>query len=145
MKKITKHPIRITADAFRTALILSGFTLYDNGEYPELEKTELNLTVFEDPDMFRKPVLLQNGEYALRRQLLPFALPKMKQEGPVKAAAFGKVFDGEDPEYPAHMMAQGIIACGLNVYDLNVLWKKIVKLALGTAYEAELVKVSSAQ
>ena len=145
MKKITKHPIRITADAFRTALILSGFELYDNGEYPELEKTELNLTVFEDPDMFRKPVLLQNGEYALRRQLLPFALPKMKQEGPVKAAALGKVFDGEDQEYPAHMMIQGIISCGLNPYDLNVLWKKIVKLALGTAYEAELVKVSSAQ
>ena len=145
MKQITKHPIRITVDAFRTALILSGFTLYDNGEFPELEKTEYNLTVFEDPNAVKTPILLQDGTYALRRQLLSFALPKMKQEGPVKAAAIGKVFDGSDDKYPARTLLQGVVSEGHTLYDMRMLWKKIVRHALGSAYETELVKVSSAE
>jgi len=32
----------------------------------------------------------------------------------------------------------------MNLYDLNVLWKKIVKGALGAAFDAELVSIGEA-
>ncbi|MCQ2508167.1 MAG: hypothetical protein MJ097_05195 [Dorea sp.] len=141
MKKITKHPLRITADAWKQAFSLNGFTLYDNGEYPELEKTEINVKVFNHPEAITKPVLLMEGQYALRTQLLPFSLPHMRSEGNVMGVSIGKVFDGNDIHHPAHLVAEGIVASDRNHYDYNYLWKKLVKAALGAGYEAELVSV----
>ena len=45
MTNMTKHPLRITADALKNAFALNGFRLYDNGEYPELEKTDINVKI----------------------------------------------------------------------------------------------------
>ncbi len=140
MKNMTKHPLRITADALKRSFALAGFTLYDNGAFPELEKTEVNVPVFEKPAA-AKPVLLVNGEYALRTQILPFLLPKVAGNGQALAAAFGKIFDAADEAYPAHSMAEGVIASQMNLYDLGVLWKKIVRGAFGAAYDAELVSI----
>ena len=140
MKNMTKHPLRITADAFKRSFALAGFDLYDNGTFPELEKTEINLPVFGKPEA-AKPVLLMNGEYALRTQILPFLLPKVQGNGQALAAAFGKIFDAADEQYPAHSVVEGVLATKMNLYDLGVLWKKIVKGALGAAFDAELVSV----
>ena len=144
MNKITKHPLRITADALKKAFQRCGFVLYDNGEYPELEQTEANVRVFEDPGALTVPVLLMDGQYALRTQLLPFLLPKAAGSGTVMAAACGKVFDGTDTQYPAHLACEGVISGGMSFYDLGVLWKKLVKEAFGAAYDAELVPAGEA-
>ena len=138
MKKMTKHPLRITADALKKAFALNGFTLYDNGEFPELERTDTDVRIFDHPAAIKAPVLLMEGQYALRRQLLPYALPKMRQDGPIAAVACGKVFDASDSLYPARLLAEGIIADDRNLYDLGVLWTKIVREAFGAAYEAHL-------
>lgn len=135
--------MRITADAFKRSFALAGFTLYDNGVFPELEKTEVNVPVFGRPEA-AKPVLLVHGEYALRTQILPFLLPKVQGNGQALAVAFGKIFDAADEAFPAHSVAEGVIATRMNLYDLNVLWKKIVKGALGAAFDAELVSVGEA-
>lgn len=135
--------MRITADAFKRSFALAGFTLYDNGVFPELEKTEVNVPVFGRPEA-AKPVLLVHGEYALRTQILPFLLPKVQGNGQALAAAFGKIFDAVDEAFPAHSVAEGVIASQMNLYDLNVLWKKIVKGAFGAAFDAELVSVGEA-
>lgn len=146
MKKMTKHPLRITLDALKRAFLLEGFELFDNGESPELVLTGTDVKVFENPDAVKKPVLLMDGQYALRTQLLPYVLPRM-DHGPAKgtqeirAAASGKIFDGEDAKYPAHMKVEGVIASDMNFYDMRMLWKRIVRGAFGAAYETELVKV----
>lgn len=143
MKTMTKHPVRITVDALKQAFSLNGFTLYDNGEYPELEKTEINIKIFENPAAFAKQILLVDGQYALRTQLLPFALPHMRKAGEIRGAVFGKVFDGSDAAYPAHLLAEGVIASDMNFYDYRFLWKKLVKAALGAGYSAELMEQTS--
>lgn len=145
MNKVTKHPLRIAADSLRNAFARYGFVLYDNGTLPELEKTDINVRIFESPDEITSPILLSDGSIALRTSLLPFVLPKMKSAYPVKGAAFGKVFDGSDPAYPARHKIEGVIASDLNLYDLNVLFGKIIKTAFGAAYEAKLVKTGSAK
>ena len=145
MKKMTKHPLRITADALKNAFMRNGFTLYDNGEYPELERTEVNVKIFEDPAAVKKPVLLMNGEYALRTQLLPYALPKMAKEGDILAAACGKVFDASCEAYPAHLVLEGVISNDGTFFDLRMLWKKIVRGAFGAGYDAELAKLGEEQ
>ena len=142
MKKMTKHPLRITLDALKNAFARYGFELLDNGEYPELERTDTNVQVFENPAAVKRPVLLMEGQYALRTQLLPFMLPKAAKTGDVFAAAAGKVFDAACAEYPAKLLVEGVIAADMNFYDLRMLWKKIVKAAFGAAFETELVKVS---
>ena len=81
MTNMTKHPLRITADALKNAFALNGFRLYDNGEYPELEKTDINVKIFDNPGAITKPVLLMDGQYALRTQILPFLLPHHYHQG----------------------------------------------------------------
>lgn len=142
MKKITKHPLRITADALKKSFALAGFTLYDNGTYPEMEKTEINVPVFKNPDSPERTVLLMKGEYALRTQLLPFALPKLNGSDGILAAVSGKIFDGADAEHPAHLMIEGVIAQKMTFFDMRMLWKKIVRGAFGAGYDAELVSLS---
>ncbi len=138
MKQMTKHPLRITADALRNAFARCGFRLLDNGEYPELESGELSFTVFGNGPA-AKPVFVQGGNYALRTQLLPYALSEMKGELPVKAAACGKIFDAGDAQYPSRLTVEGAVISDMSFYDLRMLWKKIVRTAFGAAYEAELV------
>ena len=144
MTKMVKHPLRITADALKKAFKLNGFTLFDNGTYPELERTEINVPVMNDPAAIAKPILLMEGQYALRTQLLPYALPQMKAEGPILAAACGKVFDGADEAHPAHLYMEGAISNDMTFFDLRMLWKKIVREAFGVAFDAELVRVGEA-
>ena len=38
---------------------------------------------------------------------LPFLLPQVASDGAACAAATGKVFDGADPAFPAHMKTEG--------------------------------------
>ena len=142
MKNMTKHPLRITADALKTAFLLEGFQLYDNGEYPELERAEVNVKIFENPGAVKKPVLLEEGQYALRTQLLPFALPAMGRDGRLPAAVSGKVFDGSCAVHPAHLLIEGVLPGTLSLYDIGVLWKKIARRAFGAACDAETVKCS---
>lgn len=150
MKKITKHPLRITVDALKRAFMFEGFQLYDNGESAELVRTETDVKVFENPDAASKAVLLMEGQYALRTQLLPYVLPKMGQgqagsQQEIRAIASGKVFDGQDADHPARLMVEGVIASDMNFYDMRMLWKRIVRTALGAAYEAELLKIGEAR
>ena len=139
MKKMNKHPLRITADALRNAFLLNGFELYDNGEFPQLEKADVNVKVFSNPEAVRKQILLENGEYALRAQILPYLLPALQKKETVFAAATGMVFDGSDEKYPAKLMIEGMIAADRTFYDLEVLWRKIVRTAFGAVYDTELV------
>lgn len=141
MKTMTKHPLRITADQLRNSFARCGFALCDNGTYPELERSDLNVKIFENPAALSKAVLLADGSIALRRQLLPYALPYMKNTG--KAAAFGKVFNGGDEQYPARHRIEGIIKDGTDLYDAGVLWKKIVRTAFGAGYDAKLVRLNA--
>ncbi|MBQ9152914.1 MAG: hypothetical protein IJ130_03785 [Solobacterium sp.] len=140
MTKMTKHPLRITADALKNAFVRSGFTLLDNGEYPELETSDLNLRIFDNPGRITKQVLLQNGESALRTQLLPYALSEIRGEFPVCAAACGKVFDGNNTEYPARLVMEGAVVSDMNLYDYRQMWKKIVRTAFGAGYDCELIR-----
>lgn len=142
MKKMTKHPLRITADALKIALRLAGFSLYDNGEYPELEGTDINVTIFENPKAITKQILVENGRYALRTQLLPYALPQMAGSGQILAAASGKVFDGADPDCPAKLFLEGAIASSMTFFDLRMLWKQIVRGAFGAGWDAELTALA---
>ena len=142
MTKMVKHPLRITADALKNAFIKSGFALYDNGEYPELERAEINMKVFDDPARIKTPVLLMDGQYALRTGLLPFMLPKAAKDSAAKAVACGKVFDGGDEVHPAHLHMEGAVASEMTFYDLRMMWKRIVKDAFGAAFDAELEKLS---
>ncbi|MBO7700782.1 MAG: hypothetical protein J6S47_06930 [Eubacteriaceae bacterium] len=144
MNKITKHPLRITADALLGAFALNGFDMYDNGEFPELELSEVNVRIFDDPSAVTVPVLLQDGEYSLRTQLLPFALTKMRENGSLKAVAAGKVFDGSDEKYPAHLKLEGIVTGDMDLYDVRVLWTKIARSAFGAGCGADLEAVSDA-
>ena len=139
MKTMTKHPLRITVDALKRAFLLEGFKLYDNGEYPELIRTDTDVKVFDNPAAIDRPVLVESGEYAMRTQLLPFALPKMGGPSDIFAAASGKVFDGANAAHPALLLVEGIISSDLTFFDLRMLWKRIVKGAFGAAYDAELV------
>ena len=144
MNKITKHPLRITADALLGAFALNGFDMYDNGEYPELELSDVNVRIFDDPSAVMAPVLLQDGEYSLRTQLLPFALTKMRENGSLKAVAAGKVFDGSDEKYPARLKLEGVVTGDMDLYDVRVLWTKIARSAFGAGCGAVLEAVSDA-
>ena len=144
MNKITKHPLRITADGLLSAFALNGFDMYDNGEYPELERTDVNVKIFDDPSAVTVPVLLQDGEYSLRTQLLPFALTKMREGGSVKAVAAGKVFDGSDEKYPARLKLEGIVTGEMTLYDVGAMWTKIARCSFGAGCEAALEAVSDA-
>ena len=62
MKTMTKHPLRITVDALKRAFLLEGFKLYDNGEYPELIRTDTDVKVFDNPAAIDRPVLVESGE-----------------------------------------------------------------------------------
>ncbi len=145
MTNMTKHPLRITADSLRNAFAANGFRLLDNGTFPELERTDINVRVFRNPAAIQTPVLLQDGSISMRTQLLPFALPKMKGIFPVRAAAFGKVFDGSDPRHPARHLLEGVIASDMTLYDLRVLFDKIAKKAFGAAYTAKLAQENEEQ
>ncbi len=130
------------ADAMKKALMLNGFTLYDNGVFPELERTEMNVKVFDNPNAIKKPILLEEGQYELRTQLLPFALPQMNSGQEIFAAACGKVFDGSDALHPSHMLLEGVIASELTFFDISVLWRKIIKHTFGAAYDVELIRIN---
>ena len=138
MTEMTKHPLRIAADGLRNAFARCGFELLDNGSYPELERTDLNIEVFHSPAPALKQVTTEDETISLRTSLLPFSLSKMKGTFPIKAVSFGKVFDGNDETYPARHRLEGVIASDMNLYDLGFLWNRIVTAAFGAGSQAAM-------
>lgn len=140
MDQIKRHPLSATGDALKRALVLSGFTIYDNGETPEMEQADQAFPVLRLPEAAQpKRVLIGGGAYALRSQLISAQLPAMRGPLPIRAAAVGRVFDGRDPVYPNRMAAEGIYAVeGTTLKDYTVVWDRLVKEFCGLGWTAEL-------
>ena len=140
MKPIKRHPLYHTADQLKRGFALHGFTLYDNGEEPELEEKEKSFDLFPVPDEYAaSPVFLEDEAYAMRSSLLSALLPKMKTALPIKGIAAGRIYDRRDPLFPTRMMIEGVYADrDLTLKDLKELLTKIVKEIYGVGADVVL-------
>lgn len=134
------HPLHEKADALKNAFILNGFSLIDDGLSPELLDSEWNLPSFHKPSHIRKtPILLEDGSYALRSELITSQLAHLKSDVPIKAAACGRIYDGSDPDYPCHTVIEGVVAdSDMSDKDYARLWNNIVRQLYGLSARAVL-------
>lgn len=109
MEKLTLFPLRAQEDALKRALIAGGFTLLDDGTALEIETPDWAIELFKRPEgASRKPIMLEDGNYALRSELLAAQLSKLQGGVPCKAFSAGTVYDGRDEAHPAHRVIQGV-------------------------------------
>lgn len=141
MKQTTHHPLSITEDAIKRALILNGFTLYDDGCACEIEEPEWAISLFDAPDSMKaKPIYLENGDYALRSELLAAQLPHFKKTLPIKTFSTGKVYDAADCQRCGLNRIEGILALeSLNLREYERFWTAVVEDAYGLEASAKLV------
>ncbi len=111
MEKLPHYPLRAQEDALKRALILGGFTLIDDDSAPEIEPVDWTIQIFERPsEQLREPIILEDGAWSLRSELLAAQLSTIKLEPPFRVFSAGSVYDGRDPQHPRHRVIQGIWA-----------------------------------
>ncbi len=111
MEKLTHFPLRAQEDALKRALILGGFTLIDDDTAAEVEPLDWAIQIFDRPsEMLRKPIVLENGSWALRSELLAAQLSTIGRTTPFKVFSCGSVYDGRDAAHPRHRVIQGVWA-----------------------------------
>ena len=143
MSQIKRHPLYRTADNLKRALALNGFGMLD-GAAPELLTTEeANVQVFAMPDdLSCERILLLDGSYALRGELLGSKLHALNGQLPIAAVACGRVYDRRDADYPSRLFLEGIYAVnGLTLQDYTTLWEKVVAEAYGIGASLKLKEV----
>lgn len=128
------------ADDIKRAFILNGFELYDDCQAHEIISIEKCAKAFAEKDDFElKPILLENGDYCLRTNLLISELTKMKGAFPLNKIICGKVYDGNDEMFPAHFRVEGIMVNTGKVFKDNVkVWQDIVNAVYGIGVTVEL-------
>ena len=133
MEKLTHFPLRAQEDALKRALILGGFTLLNDGVAPEIETPDWAIEVFKRPEgASRKPIMLENGAYALRSELLAAQLSSLQGALPCKAFSAGSVYDGHDAAHPRHRVIQGVwIADSLPMRECMRFGELLVENAFG--------------
>ncbi len=110
MKKMTHHPLRAQESALKRALVLGGFELIDDAQSREIVPPEWDIKIAKYPHLARKPVMLEQGYFMLRTDLLASQLADLKQPLPLKKFATGVIYDGNDAERPNRLRIQGIWA-----------------------------------
>ncbi len=140
MEQITKHPLYAAADILKRALIENGFSLYDDGETPEVLPVEKNIPPFAVWEDFAvSPVILEGGKYTLRTSLLTAELTGMRSALPLKKIICGKIYDKKDPSFPARLRIEGVFADnGTSLKEYRTLWNKIAVSAFGVAASTQL-------
>ncbi len=144
MEKITRHPLYQTADALKRALVLNGFRLYDDSNTPELISTDQSMTLCPLPKEYaRKEILLDDGSYMLRTNLLPRHLPELRGPMPLKVFLCGTVYDGKEKDFPSCQCVEGIFAeKELTKKDCETLWNQIAMEIYGIGSKASLEIIS---
>lgn len=111
MDKITRHPLYQTADILKRAFLVNGFHLYDNGDSPEVISADKIVELYGLPEEAAlKPIMLEEGRFALRTSLLPAVLCRMKGALPAKELICGRVYHAEDKTLPGRMRLEGVFA-----------------------------------
>lgn len=143
MEKTTHHPLRAQEDALKRALQLSGFTLHDDGTTTEIEQPTWAFAPYREAcEHEPKPILLEEGRYALRSRLLPTQLASLKGPLPRKSFVSGRVYDGRDCTRPGHSHLEGAWAEeGLTRSTYTQLWEAVAQYAFGLDAHAELIAV----
>lgn len=145
MGKITRHPLFSKADALKSAFMLNGFLLYDNGVMLEIETSDWISDSFQrTEEIKRKPILLADGSYALRSELLMAQLSKIRNPLPIRAIAAGRVFDGNDAFYPGHLVIEGVLASeDITLKEYTKMWEAIARKLYGMEAEAVLTPLTA--
>lgn len=143
MDKITRHPLYQTADILKRAFLVNGFHLYDNGNSPEVVSEDKIVELYTLPDeaVFR-PIMLEDGRFALRTSLLPTELCKMRRVLPVKELVCGRVYNSDDKKLSGHIYLEGVFADrGIITKDWEALLDRTVKEIYGISTSAALEPV----
>lgn len=164
MRQITRHPILAKADALKRAFLLNGFTLHDDGLAPEVQTSDWAVESFARPDaVSAEPVLLEEGAFAMRSDLLIGQLADMAQSAaaqslasaavsvasrdlaapdsftPVRHLVCGRVFDRRDTDVPSRLMLEGVVATdSFSLAAYEDLWRRVVKSVYGIEADVEL-------
>ena len=124
-------------------MALNGFCMMD-GATPELLTTEAaNVPVFAMPEELScEKILLLDGSYSLRSELLGSQLHTLTGQLPIAAAVCGRVYDRRDADYPSKVFLEGIYAVdGLTLRDYTTLWEKVAEEAYGIGTSLTLKEV----
>jgi len=145
MGTMKRHPLYAKADALKSAFILNGFALHDNGLAPEVGAADWAFRSFQKPEELKmQPILLGDGDFALRSELITAELVKIKSPLPIKAIAAGRVYDAKDEACPCHTAIEGVFASKVSTFkDYTKLWTDIVRQVYGFEASASLTALSA--
>lgn len=143
MDKITRHPLYQTADMLKRAFLVNGFHLYDDGNSPEVVSADKTVGLYALPEeSVLRPVMLEEGKYALRASLLPTEISRMKGRLPIKELICGRVYHADDKEFPGHMYLEGVFADrGIVAKDWEALLDRVAKEIYGISAKTALEPV----
>lgn len=138
-----KHPLDVGADAVKQAFLTNGFQLFDDGEKQELLPTEKCAAPFSSSSGFTaRPILLEDGNFQLRTEQLTAHLPAMKGPLPIQKISCGRVYDGNDQEYPSRLRVEGVIAReGYSLKEYKDFWNRFAISLFGVKGCARLEAV----
>lgn len=144
MKQIIRHPLLASADILKRTLVLNGFHLLDDGEAPEVILPEQNQNLYIWPrEAETKRIILDKGRYMLRSNLLVTQLKNMKTDGVIKEMVCGRVYDGNDRDYPHHLYIEGVYAVpDMTFKDYKCFWDKIASGIYGIGAAADIQPVT---
>lgn len=144
MEKMTHHPLRACEDTLKRALVLSGFTLFDDKTSREIIAPEWNMSLSKLPDeCFGMPIMLENGHFMLRTELLASQLPNLKGILPLRSFACGVAYDGADAHRPNRLRIQGIWADERIPTRLWLkVWEQVVHEAYGLTAGFDMVRLN---
>lgn len=144
MEKITRHPLYARADALKRAFVVNGFTLHDDCGADEVQTTDWTIAPYDKPEGIRMtPILLeQQGEYALRSELIAGQLHTMRGGFPLKAIVAGRVYNASDIPLADHLAIEGVIAApNVEARHIQSLMASVAKQVYGIEAEVELAPV----
>jgi len=138
-----RHPIYAAADQLKAALILTGFSILDDAESPEIERRDTSYPTWEEPKSafgwLNDPLGLEDG-WCFRTRLLPATLATSLPAAadiagasrPIRAACFGRVYDKRDAQIPFRTVIEGIAASnGMVTEQWRACWEHIARVLFG--------------
>jgi len=145
MVNSTRHPLYAKADALKCAFLLNDFSLADDGQAPEAETSDWDFCAFQKPAAIkRKSIILTEGNYILRSELITSQLDKLKSPLPIKKIVYGRIYDGNDSCYPCRTLIEGIVADrSMDKKEYGRLWDSVVKQVYGIFAETSLVAIDN--
>ncbi len=133
MTELTRHPLYAATDALLAALSAEGFILSDRNRARELEASDRSFACFRETETAQpSPITAYNGAYQLRPRLLPGYLEELNGSVPLRAAAYGRIYDRSGEDLPAFQRVEGVISAPeLPLRDRKKLWSHILQQVLG--------------